>query len=962
MTALVTALALAVPAGGQETNRIREVDSSRTTPAGDTSRIQALNEVLEVFIQLDVPSVAEYVADETDKGKKPSKRDQQAQAAAVDAQQADVLPQLEALGIELLDSMRVGANGFRVKVDRGDLVAIAGLASVKTVAPVTRFEANNDGSVPWVGSDMLWDMGYTGDGVSIAVIDTGIDYYHENFGGSGDPADYAGDDPTIIEAGTFPTAKVVGGFDFVGDAYNADDEDFDDPVPDEDPLDCQGHGSHVAGTAAGVGTDEIGAGVAFDAALYALKVFGCDGSTSVTSEAIEWALDPNGDGAMDDHLDVINMSLGSPFGSLNDPTTIAADNASRNGVIVVASAGNESGNAAYVTGSPGVAPGAISVAASHDGAITFPAFRVEEGSSVAGLYQMLEGSIGPALSAVGPISAEVAVAVDDGSVSDPTFLCGPAVNDLTGKIALVQRGECSFGIKHDNAADAGAVAIIVYNDAARGDALVSMGFATSTIPGIFTGNTAGTAIAAAIGSGETVNAYLEDGLEVATPELTDTLVDFSSRGPGGGNTFKPDLSAPGVNIRSTAVGTGTGSAVFSGTSMAAPHVAGMAALLREKYPDMPVDAIKSLLMNSTTPAASYEPIARQGVGVANVYAAGELGAYTTPAGVSFGRVNPITKQNLRREVEVTSFDGDKKYDIEVILNTALPGVKVKAPGQINVKEGQTRSFDVKLEVDPKKLPSDDGWFSQTEADGWVVLTDKKTGETLRVGFMAAIDPASDMRLSKKMDKLENKGKNFGIADGFTLVGEGDLIGGTVGAVGYRSIWDGYVEFAVAQTEPWDSYSNRETDIYVDLGNDEADDFVLFTVDDSWWFGGDPTGDVLVVYLDFRTGDLFPVTYAIADYNDHVQVLPIPAVLLVDDDTSPEDTTELFYTVLTWGAPGLDGAQVGVIDTATQTTGAYYELNGYKDKKVKLPPSSNDWLWLFPNDPVGEQFEVRVGGS
>jgi len=59
---------------------------------------------------------------------------------------------------------------------------------------------------------------------------------------------------------------------------------------------------------------------------------------------------------------------------------------------------------------------------------------------------------------------------------------------------------------------------------------------------------------------------------------------------------------------------------------------------------------------------------------------------------------------------------------------------------------------------------------------------------------------------------------------------------------------------------------------------------------------------------------------------------------------------------------LDGAQVGVIDTATQATGAYYELDGYKDKKVKLPPSSNDWLWLFPNDPVGEQFEVRVGGS
>ncbi|MBT8192983.1 MAG: S8 family serine peptidase [Acidimicrobiia bacterium] len=954
VTALVTALALAVPAGGQEADRFREVDSSRTTPAGDTSRIMALNEVIEVFVQLDVPSVAEYVADQTEKGKKPSKRQQRAQAAAVDAQQADVLPQLEAFGIELLSSMRVGANGFRVEVNRQDLTAIAALAPVRSVAPVTRFEADNDGSVPWVGSEALWDMGYTGEGISIGIIDTGIDYYHEDFGGSGDPADYAGDDPTIIEAGTFPTLKVVGGYDFTGDNYDASGlVGPTTPVPDDDPLDCNGHGSHVAGTAAGVGTTEIGPGVAFQADLYALKVFGCDGSTNVTSDAIEWALDPNGDGSMDDHLDVINMSLGSPFGSLNDPTTIASDNASRNGVIVVASAGNESGNAAYVTGSPGVAPGAISVAASHDGAITFPAFRVEDGSSVAGLYQALEGSIGPALRDVGPITGEVAVAVDGSA--DPTFLCSPAVNDLTGKIALVQRGECSFGIKHDNAAAAGAVAIIVYNDAARGDALVSMGFAVSTIPGIFTGNTAGSAIAAAIGSGETVNAYLEDGLEVATPELTDTLVDFSSRGPGGGNTFKPDLSAPGVNIRSAAVGTGTGSAVLSGTSMAAPHVAGMAALLREKYPDMSVDAIKSLLMNSTTPAASYEPIARQGVGVANVEAASELGAYTTPAGVSFGRVNPIKNEEMTRSVDVTSFDGNKKYDVEVVINTAAPGISVSAPAQLNVKEGQTRSFDLQLKVDPKKLPGDDGFFSHAEADGWVVLTDRMGGETLSVGFMVAVDPASDIQLSPNMKTVANKGHNLGILDGFTLVGEGDLIGGTVGAVGYRSIFEGVAEFAVAQTAPWDSYSNRETDIYVDLGNDGALDFVLFTVDDSWWFGGDPSGYALVVYLDFRTGDLFPVYYAVADYNDHVQVLPLPDVFMIDDDT---ESTEVYYEVVTFGAPGIDGVQVGVMDTAAQTAGAYVELDGFSTENLRIP--AGDWLWLLPNDPVGEQFEITGG--
>ena len=172
-------------------------------------------------------------------------------------------------------------------------------------------------------------------------------------------------------------ARVKGGIDLVGDAYNADPDDpayQPVPHPDPNPLDCNGHGSHVAGTAAGSGVTaagatyngpynastitgnswRIGPGVAPKADIYGIRVFGCEGSTDVTVDAIEWAVDND--------MDVINMSLGSSFGTKDDPSAVASTNAAKAGVIVVTSAGN-SGPSQYITGSPGTAEGAIATAA-----------------------------------------------------------------------------------------------------------------------------------------------------------------------------------------------------------------------------------------------------------------------------------------------------------------------------------------------------------------------------------------------------------------------------------------------------------------------------------------------------------------------------------------------------------------------------------------------------------------------
>ncbi len=174
-----------------------------------------------------------------------------------------------------------------------------------------------------------------------------------------------------------------GGTDLVGDAYNAAAPAGSPalvPHPDPNPLDCVtstpivGHGSHVSGSAAGSGiladgstytgpynastisgnSWRVAPGVAPKADIYSVRVFGCQGSTDVTVDAIEWAVDHD--------MDVINMSLGSPFGSNDDPSAVASTNAAKAGVIVVTSAGNNGPNQ-YITGSPGTAEGAISTAA-----------------------------------------------------------------------------------------------------------------------------------------------------------------------------------------------------------------------------------------------------------------------------------------------------------------------------------------------------------------------------------------------------------------------------------------------------------------------------------------------------------------------------------------------------------------------------------------------------------------------
>jgi len=275
-----------------------------------------------------------------------------------------------------------------MSVDAADLPAIARDTAITRVVGVSNYSQDLSETVPYIGGDTAHALGARGQGVRVAVIDSGVDYTHAALSGPGTQAAYeaawaplppAGspaipaltsggylvvDDPaTAADNGLFPSSKVIGGYDFVGEVWpntlNGELQPDPDPIGAPDATTFGGHGTHVSDIIAGK------LGVAPAAKIIAIKA--CSAPATSCSgiallEAMDFALDPNQDGRIRDRVDIINMSLGSPYGQpFDDDLSEAVDNAAKVGVLTVASAGN-SADKQFITGSPAAASSALSVA------------------------------------------------------------------------------------------------------------------------------------------------------------------------------------------------------------------------------------------------------------------------------------------------------------------------------------------------------------------------------------------------------------------------------------------------------------------------------------------------------------------------------------------------------------------------------------------------------------------------
>lgn len=561
--------------------------------------------------------------------------------------------------VKLRRVYREALDGFSVQ---GSAETLAKLKSnqkqIINVSPVIQYQAETEESVKIIGGEevrSLFDkknQRLTGKGVTVGVIDTGVDYTHPDL-----------------------KRNFAGGRDLVDN--------------DRDPMETLSlgkatiHGTHVAGIIAANGKIK---GVAPEAKIVAYRALGPGGGG--TTEQVLAAIDQ----AIKDKVDIVNLSLGNDINGPDLPISLALNRAVDRGIVAVAASGN-SGPGVWSVGSPGTASKAISVGASTP-TLETPHLLIE-GSREQFQVEPMEGSAAWAL--------DRSIDMADGGIGRPDEL-----KNVNGKIALIKRGTLTFSEKAENAQKAGAKAVLIYNNMSGGRFMGNLD-SQLTIP----------VGALAKGDGVILQRKINNQItsaRVLVSEERDQLADFSSRGPVTGTwEIKPDIVAPGVAINSTIPG---GYLSLQGTSMAAPHVAGACALIKQAHPDWTPEQIKAALMNTAKPLAkssttnrtiaqhgqtqrapAYYRTFEQGAGRIQVDEAIKATTLVSPSSIRFGKFteqSDVQKANLH--VENTSHK-TQRYSFDI--PPQVDGLHWRLPLSFTLEPKETKDITAELTVDPQ---------------------------------------------------------------------------------------------------------------------------------------------------------------------------------------------------------------------------------------------------------------------
>ena len=949
--AALLSIALAVgpsDAFAQQTGASRYKSLTRSVPVTAHRKPLSLlaQERVKVVVTMNVESVAEVRA--RTPGHLVSKDDHERIHAQVARQHATLEPAIASRGGTVLAHYHDAMNGMKVEIARGEVAGLSNLPGVVQVVGVPRYNLKNVVSVPYIGAPEVWQgiPGFRGEHVKIAIIDTGVDYTHANFGGPGTVGAFAAAaatstapaDPTLFG----PNApKVKGGTDLVGDNYDAGapasappGNPNSTPVPDPNPLDCNGHGSHVSGTAAGFGVANdgttyhgpynegaysagfgIGPGVAPLADLYMVRVFGCTGSTDVVAEALDWAVHND--------MDVISMSLGSDYGPGTSSDSIASDNAAKAGIIVVAAAGN-AGHAPYVTGSPGSANRAISVAA-----MDARAFLVN------GLHITLSsggGADGVEANSLKLPSGNVpAVILTTGAGSALSLGCNPTdyPAGAAGALVIISRGTCSFNQKAANAEAAGAVALGVVNNAATG--FFNPLLTNVTIPFIeLQKNSTATFLGAPSPvSASVVPANLPNaGFRLAA--------SFSSGGPRDADgALKPNVTAPGVNVFSTDIGSGNGGTYDSGTSMATPHVAGVAALAVQAHKNWKEPSVRAAVVETASPTALPDYAPRiEGAGL--VQAVGATATDVTVDGdeegqlglLSFGVAELTRDFSENRELIVRNHGhGPASFTATATSAGGVPHTVNLSSSTVSVRGHDETSLQVSLAVPASTAgATHDASFNVLfeDASGVITLTpdsNSNHGVSLNLPYYLVTRARSNVRAQLRDGNdpsvhLENRNGAIAGNGDFYAWGLRNPKSGTINAafepraIGVQtnpiSATDSVLVFAVNTYGRFSNPAAGEYDIYIDVNGDGVYDFILFSADIGVITTGFANGQIGAFLFNLTTGDLFLEAPADAPTDGSTVLIPAFASDMGISPTNPRFT----YAVNAFDASGAGESLTG----------------------------------------------------